>query len=295
MRKLGYGEGVGMKKYIIVAESGADLTREMIEENDIRIAPMHIEMDGIDYLDGTIPISQITDYYDRTGKVPKTAGVNSSQYEEIFARIKKETPDAVILHVCYSAQLSCGYQSSIIADDGTMPVYRVDAKNVSIGHAYVVMKVIEIINKQPEIEPGELVKKVEYIAERTRFSFVPGNLVYLRAGGRVSNAQYLGATLLKILPTIEVIDGLMLSKKKYRGSDKRIIRNMLTDYFKKFNIDKEMLFLGYVCAISDEIKDEMNRQAKEAGIKNIVWLMAGGVITSHSGQGGIGIAGLDLE
>jgi len=89
MRKLGYGEGVGMKKYIIVAESGADLTREMIEENDIRIAPMHIEMDGIDYLDGTIPISQITDYYDRTGKVPKTAGVNSSQYEEIFARIKK--------------------------------------------------------------------------------------------------------------------------------------------------------------------------------------------------------------
>jgi DegV family protein with EDD domain len=255
---------------------------------------MRVEIDGHDYFDSSVSMEQLTGYYERTGKVPKTAGVNPYQYEVIFQSIQKENPNAVILHLCYSAQLSCGYQSSIIADNGAIPIYRVDTKNVSIGQAFVVTQTAELINEQPEIEPEELVARAEAIAAKTRFSFVPGNLDYLRAGGRVSNAQYLGAKLLRLKPLIEVIDGLMLSTKKYRGSEKEIIYKMLSDFFANNSLSKEKVFFVYACALDSEIKTQMEEQAAEAGIKNVIWLKTGGVITSHSGPGGIGVAAMEV-
>jgi len=283
-----------MKKYYIVVESGADLSREMIEKHDIRVAQMHVEFEGKDYLDDSVSIGELTGYYERTGKVPKTAGVSPNQYTEIFEEIKKENPEAVVLHICYSAQLSCGFQSSLIADDDALQIYRIDSKNVTIGQGLIIAKTIGLIQNEPEIKPEELVARIEAMAAKTRFCFVPGNLDYLRAGGRVSNAVHLGATLLKLRPLIEVIDGLMLSTKKYRGSEKRIVRSMLSDFFNRFNIDKEEVFCVYTRDINSDTKTEMEKLAEEAGIKNVLWFKAGGVITSHSGPGGIGIAGLEV-
>ena len=256
---------------------------------------MHLEIGGQDYLDGSVSIEELTSFYDRTGKVPKTAGVSPYQYEVIFGKIKDENPDAVILHLCYSAKLSCGYQNSIIADDGSIPVYRADIKNVSMGQAFIVMKTAELIEKQPGIEPEELVARVEAITAKTRFSFVPGNLDYLRAGGRVSNAQYLGAKILRLKPLIEVKDGLMISTKKYRGSNKEIISRMLSDFFAGYSLDKSEIYFGYACSIDSVTQRDMEKQAAEAGIRNVVWLKAGGVITAHSGPGGIGVAGMELQ
>ena len=283
-----------MRKYIVVVESGADLPRETIEKHDIRVAQMHVEMDGHDYLDNEVSLDELVSCFERTGRIPKTAGANPSQYAEIFAAIKNEHPDAVVLHICYSAQLSICYQSSVIADDGTVPVCHIDSKNVTAAQGLVAMKAIELIEQQPEIEPEELVAKIEAIADKVRFFFIPGDIDYLRAGGRVSNAQYLGAKLLRVKPLIEVQDGLMLSTRKYKGSKKAIVRKALSDYFEKYSIDKESMYFGYTYDMEDTIKQEIETLAADAGVKNLEWIKAGAVITSHSGPGGIGVVGVEL-
>jgi len=266
----------------------------MIEKYDIRVAQLRVEFGGEDYYDNLVSMEELTGYYDRTGNVPTTSGVAPGQYVEIFESLINEDPDTIILHICTSAQLTNGYQSSIIADNATTPVYRIDTKNVSIRLAFIVLKTIELIEAQPEIEPEVLVARIEEIAAKTRFAFIPGNIDYLRAGGRISNAQFLSATLLKIKPLIEVIDGFLLSKKRYRGSMKLVVRRMLSEYFEKFNIDKDMVLLVYSCAIDERIKDEMEKQVELAGVKSITWLKTGGVITSHAGPGSLGIAGMEV-
>jgi len=283
-----------MRKYVIVAESGADLTPEQIAKHQIKIVRMHVEMDNRDYIDDEITIKDLTDYYDRTHKVPKTAGVNPHQFEEIFAEIKRETPEAVVLHLCYSAQLSIGFQSSLIANDEEMSIYRIDTKQVSVGQAFVVLKTVELIEKQPEIEPEDLVKQIEAIVKKTRFHFVPGNLDYLRAGGRVSNSQYLGAKLLRVRPLIELLDGLMISTKKYQGAKKDIMRKMIDEFFKNNNIDKDLVFTGCSVFIEEDIKEAMIAQIKTYGVKNIIWFTTGAVITSHAGPGGAGLVGMEV-
>ena len=54
--------------------------------------------------------------------------------------------------------------------------------------------------------------------DRVLLGFVPTDLAFLKAGGRLSNVAFLGAHLLKIKPCIEVTGGKFVATKKFRGS-----------------------------------------------------------------------------
>jgi len=282
-----------MRKYIIMAESGADLSQDLIEQHHIHIALMHVTVGNSDYTDGSITMEELCGYYDRTKNVPKTSAASPYDYQQVYEKVRTEHPDAIIIHVCYSMVLSATFQNSQIAEFDESRIYHIDSKNVSIGQAFIVMKTVRLIKENPDFTPEEIVKQVTEYANRTRFFAVPGNLDYIRAGGRVSNAQYLGATLLRIKPLIELIDGKMITTKKYSGSMKSIARQMLNDYFTRFDIDKSEIFLIHSYKLNEDIKTFIGKQAKEYGAQKITWLQPGAVITSHSGPGTIGIAGIE--
>lgn len=281
-----------MRKYIIIAESGADISRDMIEKYNIRELPMRVALGNDDYPDGAVSIDEICGYFDKTGEVPKTASVSPYEYQMAYEKIAAENPGAVIIHIGYSAKLTGSFQNSILADEGLIKICHVDSRNVTIGQAFVVMEAIRIIEETPDISPEELTARVEESADLVRFSFVPGNLAFLRAGGRVSNAQYLGASLLRMKPLIELIDGEMISTKKYSGSMKNIVLHMISDFIARFDIDKNKIFMVHAGKLDEEIKADVEKTLIKSGIREFIWHKAGGVITSHSGPGGIGIAGI---
>lgn len=283
-----------MRKYYILVESGADLSPELIETYDIRVAPMHLSLDDKDYLDGEISVEDACAFYDQTGRIPKTSAVSPFEFIEVIEQIKKENPEAIIVHIGYSAKLTSSFQNSLIAGEGFDSVYHIDTSNVSIGQGYVVIKAADLIERNPDIAIEELISKVEEFAQKTKFWFVPGNLKYLRAGGRVSNVKTLLASLLHIKPLLELIDGKMYATKNYRGSINNVALKVISDFFKWNKLDKETLFLGYTHSIEPELKEKMDEHARSFGVKNVIWFKAGAVITSHAGPGGVGIAGIDL-
>ena len=282
-----------MKKYIIVAESGSDLSSHLIEKYHIHILPMHVAVNSKDYLDGEISVEELCNYYDKTGIVPTTSAVNPYQYQQAFEKIKAENPDTIIIHIGYSSQTTSSFQNARIASEHMNNVYHVDSLHVSVGQSFVITEVAEFIRQHPDVEPKELLSHIEEYAKQTKFFFVPDNLDYLRAGGRVSNAQYLGATLLKLKPLIEVEGGLLIAKGKYRGSMKVSAQRMVKQFFDKFNIDKNKIYLVYIHSIDETIKVNIEKYLQKLDVKEIVWLKAGCVITSHAGPGAIGIAGIE--
>ena len=54
-----------MRNIILTTESGADLSESLIKHYPIRVVPMHVIMDDIDYKDGHFPVTDIFDYYDQ--------------------------------------------------------------------------------------------------------------------------------------------------------------------------------------------------------------------------------------
>mgnify|MGYP003304855020 CR=1 FL=1 len=141
----------------------------------------------------------------------------------------------------------------------------------------------------------EAVAKSYELIERAKMCFTPDNLEFLRAGGRVSNAAYIGSKLLSIHPCIEILDGKLTATKKYRGKIKKVVEQMIRDYVEEYNLDRSNLWIVYVTGISDEVKDLAYNTAKSLGFENVQWVPCGGVITTHGGPGAIGIAGFAKE
>ncbi|MBU3146141.1 DegV family protein [Clostridium sp. CF012] len=282
-----------MKKIILLTESGADMPLALVKLHNIQVVPMHVIMGDKSYADGSIAVTEVYDYYQRTKKVPSTSATNPDEYQDVFKRIIEENPGCIIIHVGYSSKPSCSYQNSIIASEGMENVYHADALNVTGGLAAIVLKAVELIEKHPDMLPNDLVENIESYASKARVSFIPGDLVYLKAGGRVSNAAYLGGTLLQLKPLIEIVNGELVSNQKYRGKTGNIVEKYMKEYINKYHMDKEQIYLIYSLGLEESIKQRMEQIAKEEGFKQIIWIQAGCMISAHSGPGAIGIAAFE--
>ncbi|MDR7236501.1 DegV family protein [Neobacillus drentensis] len=283
-----------MRRIILTTESGADLPAELADKHNVQVVPMHVIMDGQDYLDGTLPVKDIYNYYERTKKIPSTTSTNSHEYLEFFKKIKSDFPDCIIIHIGYTSKASSSFQNAIIATEELDDIFLIDALNVTGGLTAIVMYAVTLLENEPSIDPAQLVAMIESKVPKSRLAFVPGSLEFLRAGGRVSNLAYLGGALLKIKPRIELIEGNLVSTKKYRGKMEVVSEKLIRDYLGEYNMDKEQLYLIYSIGLDEKIKQRMDEIAKETGFKNVKWIQAGAMISTHAGPGGIGIAGLEV-
>lgn len=280
---------------LIVAETGSDIPAELAAAYDINIVPMHIAMGNETLDDGKFPIQIIYDYYKHTRKVPTTSATNPEEYREMFETLHNKFPEKQILHLCYSAVTTATYQNSLIGSEGMDYVKHIDTKGVSLGQAAVVLKIANFLDQNPQASMDEVIKVTQNCISRLKFSFLPGSLEYLRAGGRVSNAAYLGASILSMKPLIEIIDGKLVCTKKYRGKMEKVSQKLIEDAVSLNNYEKDQLYLVYSEGLDEIIMTKALNTVNELGYKNVQWIKTGGVITCHCGPGAFGIGGFTAE
>lgn len=282
-----------MREIIISTESGSDLPESLIKKYNFKVVPMHIVMAGTDYSDGSISVDKIYDYHNETKKIPSTSAVNVDEYTVFFNKLREEHPDCVIMHLAYSSLASSTYQNCKIALKDFKDIYLIDTKNVSGGCTAHLIKAWEIVQKKKDsvTDYQALADEIQRWADKVFCSFIPGNLDYLKAGGRVSNAAYLGATLLQLKPLIEIVDGQLMASKKYRGAIEKFVDKYMADYLEKHNVSRDCLYLMYSKGLSQTVLDRMKENAIRYGFKNYEYVMTGCVISCHSGPGAIGLAG----
>lgn len=282
-----------MNKYILVTESGSDLPKHYIDKYNIKIVQMHVNFGDTTYDDCSLKANDVFDYYNKTGNLPRTSGSNPKDFNKIFEEINSQYPNHQIIYIAYSSVTTVSYNSAKIAAENFNNVNFVDSKNVSVGLAFIVIKTAQYIEKNPDASVEEIIAYVENIRERVKFVFLPQTLKYLKEGGRISNASYLGAKLLKIYPTINLIDGYLVAGKKYRGSFKKAFIRLIDDYFEKFDILLDDIKLVKVHGLENAIREEITKLIEAKGAKNIEWIDAGAVISTHGGPGAFGIIGME--
>lgn len=279
-----------MKPILLSAESGSDITPEIAQKYGVTIVPMHVSFGGETRDDGSFPTSEMFAHYAKTRELPRTSGCTPHDFEVTFERLQAEHPGQSILHLAYSACTTCSMQSAIIASEEREGIAIVDTKQVSAAQAAVVIAVAEYLAAHPETTLEQAAEKAEEIAKTVRMGFFPGDLDYLRAGGRVSNAAYLGAKLLSLNPLIEILDGKLLSTKKYRGSMAKVVAKLVDDFTVNLDPDKP-LYLIYGEGLDEKIRQNAERIAKGKGFAQLSWVQTGCVIAAHSGPGSFGIVG----
>ena len=280
-----------MNPILLTAESGSDITPEVAAKYGVTIVPMHVAFGGETRDDGSFPVTEMFAHYTKTRDLPRTSGCTPHDFEIVFDHLQSEHPGQPILHLAYSACTTCSMQSGIIAsEDREGDIRFVDTKQVSTAQGAVVIAMAEYLKAHPETTIDEAVAKAEEIAASVRMGFFPGDLDYLRAGGRVSNAAYLGAKLLSLHPLIEILDGKLLSTKKYRGNMAKVVTKLVSEYVENLDAAKP-LYLLYGAGLDEKIMREVEEIVGQKGFETFSWVQTGCVIAAHSGPGAFGIVG----
>lgn len=280
-----------MNNIILVAETGSDIPKDIAEQMGIFLVPMHVTMGNETFDDGTFPVEKICQYYNSTNKIPKTSGSSPEDFIRVFDEIHRLYPDKQILHLAYSSVTTCSYQSALIAAEDREYVTSIDTKQVSIGQGAIVIQTARYLKANPNVTMKELIKEVSRLCDLCQMFFIPNELEYLRAGGRVSNAVFIGGKILNIHPLIEIKNGYLVAKKKYRGKMERIVTKLIEEYSYLKNLDKKEVWLLWSIGLSDTVRRVAEDKVKEIGFEKIRWMQTGCVITTHGGPDSFGIVG----
>ena len=279
-----------MSEIVIVAESGCDIPQDQAERLGVVIVPMHVSMGDATIEDGDLPPAEMLEQCRQMGVMPHTSGCTPGDFAAVFDRIHAERPDAAIVYLAYSAVTTCSYESARTAAEGRGYVYMMDTRHVTIGQGFVVTGTAVWVAEHPDATPEQAIAYAEDLASRVRMGFIPGDLGYLRAGGRLSNAAFFGATLLKIKPVIELVDGKLMATKKLRGSMTSAALGLLDLLMEQSPVDFDRIFFVRATGLPPAVRIAVEARAKELGFRQVSWYETGNVITSHAGAGSFGIA-----
>ncbi len=278
-----------MPKIILSSDSTLDLSEDLLKITGTQLFPMHIILGEKSYDDGVnITPDEIYANFRATGKLPKTSAINTQEYIDRFKPLVEQGYD--IIHINLGSALSSSYQNCVTAASVLGHVYPVDSCNLSSGQGHLVIEAARMIKKG--MEAREISEKLREMAPKVHSSFVIDKLDYLRAGGRCSTLAMLGANLLQIKPSIQVInkDGSMTVGKKYRGKLEKVLAKYVDDQLSGFdNIRDDKIFVTHA-GIEQKYVDIVKSEVESRGFfKNIYVTRASCTISSHCGPGTIGI------
>ena len=279
-----------MAHIVITAETGCDVPAAEAAELGVELVPMHVTVGSRTIDDGEISPAEMLEQCRQLGVLPKTSGCTPHDFEGAFDRIHAERPDAQILHVAYSAATTCSLESALAAAETRAYVTAVDTRHVTIGQGLVVREAARWVREHPEAGVDEARAYVEDLSARVRMAFLPGDLGYLRAGGRLSNVAFLGATLLKIKPVVELLEGKLVATKKLRGSMAAASVRLVDYLVLREDFDPARIVFVKSPGLPDQVRELVSAHARELGFAEVEWYETGDVITSHCGPGALGVA-----
>jgi len=280
-----------MSKVIFSIDSACDIPQSLIDTHGLYVINFPISMGDKTYTDRVdITPQMIYDFANSTKKAPKTSAVNAQEFAEHFSAIREKEGNYPIIHISIGTEFSLTYKNALDAAVDMKDIYIIDSASLSSGIALLVLYAADLAKEGKSAE--EIKDLCQKKASKIQASFVLETLDFLYKGGRCSALKLLGANLLKIRPTIGVVEGKMKpvykkDKGKMTEAVKKYIHRLKDEYGDK--IDLTRAFVTHT--VSDPgFEDEALALTKEIfGFKEVYRQTAGCTITTHCGKNTLGV------
>ncbi len=272
----------------IIIDSTTDLidtTREKVIIN-----PITIRFGNTEYVDG-VDISN-REFYEKlieSDVLPTTSQATPDSFEQIFKKIKEDGDEAVVITI--SSNLSGTFQSATIAsEDYKDCVYIVDSGSVTIGAGILTEYALKLADEGKSAE--EIYNELMIVRENIYIVALLDTLEYLKKGGRISSTAAIAGSLLSIKPVINVVDGVINTLGKARGSkqgNNLLVKEIEAAGGVNFNMP---LLLGYTGLNDMLLKKYIEDSAYlwEESVSNLNTTAIGCSIGVHAGPGAVAVA-----
>lgn len=289
-----------MRDYVIITDSTADLTQEIIDEFDIAVIPMEFNLDNKSYLN--YPDEREISYkefYDslRNGKTSNTSLINTATFINAFEPALKDGKD--VLYVGFSSGLSGTYNASCVAAQTLSEkypdnkIYTVDTLAASMGEGLLVYHTVT--KKRDGMNIDDLRDWLEDNKLKLCHWFTVDDLNHLKRGGRISATAAFFGTMLSIKPVLHVDnEGHLIPVEKVRGRKLSITSLLKMMEKTAINPEEQTIFISHGDCL-EEAEFLANLVREKLNVKNIKMNYIGPVIGSHSGPGTVALFFLGTE
>jgi len=273
----------------IVTDSTADLPSWFVEENKIKVVPLHVSFPKATYLDGIELTAK--DFYPMLAAsgddLPKTSTPTMDDFQQAYRQLMTETPDCQILSIHISGGLSSTVRIAEAAAKAISDkIFVFDSRNISFGTGLQVFEAVEMIQKGLLMDM--ILDRLAKVAKSTETMFCLDTLEYLYKGGRIGKVTAFVGSMLSIKPIIHVKDGVYESFDKVR-SQRQAIQKMI-DQGARLLGGRTPKRLGVIHGACEEMAMTLKAKAEEAFGKAVdTFSETGAVIGTHTGPGTLGI------
>ena len=278
-----------MKKPVCLSsESSFDLPLALRQELDIHVIPLTIILGEKEEEDGNIPARKIYDYVEYSGKLARTAAINTYAYEAYFDSLLEEYE--AVIHISLSSRLSATCQNAILASQN--PKYAgkvtvIDSRSVSSAIGLLAVRCATLAKVGKSVP--EILKAYESFKSHVHVTFFVEKLEYLAKGGRCSKLALFGANLLKLHPQIVVKDGALVPGEKYRGPLSKVVKEYLASVEEEApTFDPSLAIIAHT-VMPEEVLFQVQDRLYERGFTRVEIVEASGAISCHCGPHAFGV------
>ncbi|GFP76062.1 DegV family protein [Clostridium fungisolvens] len=274
----------------IMVDSTCDLPRDIIEKYEIKVLPLRVSLEGVEYLDKkTIQVDEVYSFI-RRGIVPKTSQVNPKDFYDAFEEYCNKGQD--FIYLSFSSKLSGTYGLARNILDEIKEKYPnnkmevLDSKGGSTATGLIALQAVKLIEKGLKFEV--VLNQLNQLVEHVEHIFSISDLRWLVKGGRVGMVSGTIGSMMDIRPILDVEDGRMKVIRNVRGKKKALntIVDIVEQRFKNF--PNQMIGISHADEL--ETAEELIKLIKDRlGIRDIMINKIGSVLGSHLGIGGVGV------
>lgn len=273
-----------MKPIYIVTDSTADLSKEDIEQYNIRVVPLTIQINKETYVDGVdVMPEQFLSLMAGADELPKSSQPAAGVFKELYDEMGKDGHDVISIHMTGGMSGTVKSAESA-AQMSSANVTVIDSKYISHALSFQVIEAAKMAQEGHTV--AEIVQRVQEIEQATTLFVVVDKLDNLVKGGRIGKGRALIGSLLNIKPIATLEDGVYTPSAQVR-SHRQVVK-YLFKAFTEQTAGKVIKKVGISHANGLAIAEPLKKLIEESGVKDIPLTFTTPIISTHTGEGAIG-------
>ncbi|TMW72973.1 DegV family protein [Alteribacter natronophilus] len=273
-----------MKKTAFVTDSTAYITDELRNHPDVYVLPLNIMFKDGEYEDGVdLSTDELYTRIRAEKEVPKTSQPSVGKFAALFEKLKEEYDGAVAIHI--SSELSGTYSSAVQGSEITegFPVEVVDSKCMSYAITHLLHRGLKLAGEKNDVR--EIGNELRAYAGMTENYILLGSLEQFYKGGRMSGAQYMLGSVLKIKPMLRITpEGTFELFERIRSEKKAVNRlvELLHTSYEKRKVEEVQILHGNVAEKARQLEEKIKEKMPSI---RVVTGEISSTIAVHAGEG----------
>ncbi len=279
----------GNSQIQMITDGTAFLPMDRLRELGVTVLPIVAAAGGRTYLfDQQTPghVGLLADLR-QSREMIEIIGPSVDDFRAVFERSLHRTNQILVA-------LSSGRLSPVVRNAraaardfmGRCDITILDSQTVSVGLGLLVDRAGELLQRG-DLPLAEVVRRIRGMIPRIYVVMVSHTLDYIYRSGKLTAAQAILGSMLKIHPFVEIEDGDMIPLEKSRRPERAIDR--LVEFASEFSrINKLVIFQGQEAA-DVEALDLRERLLQIAPGLDIPFIVYDPIIASHIGPEGLGL------